>query len=64
MWDLARLGGALHGTTTSVTVPIGEFSSGDAGAVVVWNHDVAAKLFDALASDAPVPAEALQGQPN
>jgi hypothetical protein len=28
----------------------------------VWNHDVAAKLFDALASDAPVPAEALQAQ--
>jgi LCP family protein required for cell wall assembly len=62
VWDLARLGWALHGSTTSVTVPIGEFSSGDAGAVVVWNHDVAAKLFDALASDAPVPAEALQAQ--
>jgi LCP family protein required for cell wall assembly len=62
VWDLARLGRALHGSTTSVTVPIGEFSSGDAGAVVVWNHDVAGKLFDALASDAPVPADALQGQ--
>ncbi|MGE2818105.1 LCP family protein [Mycobacterium heidelbergense] len=61
VWDLARLGWALHGTITSVTVPIGEFSSGDAGAVVVWNHDVAAKLFDALASDRPVPGEALQG---
>ncbi|OMC53307.1 LytTR family transcriptional regulator [Mycobacterium sp. IS-836] len=62
VWDLARLGWALHGTTTSVTVPIGEFSSGDTGAVVVWNHDVAAKLLDALASDSPVPGEALQGQ--
>jgi LCP family protein required for cell wall assembly len=62
VWDLARLGWALHGSTTSVTVPIGEFSSGDAGAVVVWNHDVAGKLFDALASDAPVPADALGGQ--
>lgn len=62
VWDLARLGWALHGTITSVTVPIGEFSSGDAGAVVVWNHDVAAKLFDALAADGPVPDEALQGQ--
>ena len=61
-WDLARLGWALHGSATSVTVPIGEFSSGDAGAVVVWNHDVAGKLFDALASDAPVPIDALQGQ--
>ncbi|OMC51771.1 LytTR family transcriptional regulator [Mycobacterium sp. IS-2888] len=62
VWDLARLGWALHGTITSVTVPIGQFSSGDAGAVVVWNHDVAAKLFDALAADRPVPDEALQGQ--
>lgn len=62
VWDLARLGWALHGSTTSLTVPIGEFRGSDAGAVVVWNHDVAAKLFDALASDAPVPAEALQGQ--
>jgi LCP family protein required for cell wall assembly len=62
VWDLARLGWALHGSTTSMTVPIGEFSSSDAGAVVVWNHDVAGKLFEALASDAPVPADALQGQ--
>ena len=62
VWDLARLGSALHGSTTSVTVPIGEFTSGDVGSVVVWNHDVAGKLFDALASDAPVPADALQGQ--
>lgn len=62
VWDLARLGWALRGSPTSVTVPIGEFGSGDAGAVVVWNHDVAGKLFDALAADAPVPAEALDGQ--
>jgi hypothetical protein len=26
---------------------------------VVWNHDVARELFDALASDAPVPVAAL-----
>jgi hypothetical protein len=45
-----------------MTVPIGEFRSSDAGAVVTWNHDVAGKLFDALASDAPVPIDALQGQ--
>lgn len=55
-WDLARLGWALHGSTATVTVPIGEFTSGDAGAVVVWNHDEASRLFEALASDAPVPA--------
>jgi LCP family protein required for cell wall assembly len=62
VWDLAQLGWALHGSTTSVTVPIGEFSSSSAGEVVVWNHEVAGKLFEALASDAPVPADALQGQ--
>ncbi len=62
VWDLARLGWALHGSTTAITVPIGEFTSSDAGSVVVWNHDAATKLFDALASDAPVPAAALDGQ--
>jgi LCP family protein required for cell wall assembly len=63
VWDLARLGWALHGSPTATTVPIGEFTNRDAGAVVVWNHEAAGKLFDALASDAPVPAAALEGQP-
>lgn len=62
VWDLARLGWALHGSTTALTVPIGEFTNGDVGSVVVWNHEVAGKLFEALAADAPVPAAALQGQ--
>ncbi|MBV8786964.1 MAG: LCP family protein [Mycobacterium sp.] len=55
VWDLARLGWSLHGSTTAMTVPIGEFTDGDSGAVVVWNHDEARRLFDALASDAPAP---------
>jgi LCP family protein required for cell wall assembly len=62
VWDLARLGSAMHGSTTTITVPIGELTNSDAGSVVVWNHDVARELFDALASDAPVPAAALDGQ--
>jgi LCP family protein required for cell wall assembly len=62
VWDLAQLGWALHGSTTTLTVPIAEFTSSDAGSVVVWNHDVAGKLFDALASDQPVPSAALDGQ--
>src|SRR5271157_2599214 len=62
VWDLAQLGWALHGSTTALTVPIGEFTNGDAGSVVVWNHEVAGKLFEALAADAPVPANALEGQ--
>lgn len=57
-WDLARLGWALHGSTATMTVPIGQFTSGDAGSVVVWNHDAAARLFQSLASDAPVPPAA------
>ncbi|OBH41340.1 LCP family protein [Mycobacterium mantenii] len=56
VWDLARLGWALNGSTTTMTVPIGEFTSGDAGSVVVWNHDEAARLFEALATDASLPA--------
>ncbi|WP_083077562.1 LCP family protein [Mycobacterium heidelbergense] len=59
VWDLARLGWALHGSPTAMTVPIGEFTTGDAGAVVVWDHDAAGRLFEALAADAPVPATAL-----
>nr|WP_083049279.1 LCP family protein [Mycobacterium shinjukuense] len=59
-WDLARLGWALR-DTIPITVPIGQFISGDAGSVVVWDHDGARGLFDALAADAPVPA-ALAGQ--
>ncbi len=62
VWDLARLGWALHGSTTALTVPIGEFTNSDVGSVVVWNHEVAGKLFDALSADAPVPAAALEGQ--
>ena len=62
VWDLAQLGWAMHGSTTTITVPIGELTNSDAGSVVVWNHDVARELFDALASDAPVPVAALDGQ--
>jgi LCP family protein required for cell wall assembly len=63
VWDLARLGWALQGSTVTATVPIGEFSRNDSGDVVVWNHETAARLFQALASDAPLPADALQNPP-
>lgn len=56
VWDLARLAWSLHGSTTEMTVPIGDFASSSAGAVVVWDHQKAAALFDALAADKPVPA--------
>lgn len=60
-WDLARLGWALQDrTTTTMTVPIGEFTDSDVGSVVVWNHDAANQLFETLAADAAVPAAAGQ----
>jgi LCP family protein required for cell wall assembly len=62
-WDLARLGWALRGSTTTLTVPIGEFMINDAGSVVVWDHEKAAVLFDALAADKPVPSAVLGEQP-
>ena len=61
VWDLARLGWAMRGPTIAITVPIGELTDSDAGSVVVWNHDAARALFDALDSDSPVPATALAG---
>jgi LCP family protein required for cell wall assembly len=63
VWDLARLGWALHGSKTAMTVPIREFTTSDVGSVVVWDHDEAAKLFAALESDGPVPHGASDGQP-
>nr|WP_264067004.1 LCP family protein [Mycolicibacterium komossense] len=63
VWDLARLGWALHGNTTAITVPIGEFTTGDVGSVVVWDHSAAGQLFEALAADRPVPQAALDAQP-
>jgi LCP family protein required for cell wall assembly len=62
VWDLARLGWALHGTTTALTVPIGELTNSDAGSVVVWDHERAAALFEALAADEPLPASVLGEQ--
>ncbi len=59
VWDLARLGWALHGDTVTTTVPIGEFTSSDSGSVVVWDHDAAGRLFAALGADAPVPDDVL-----
>jgi LCP family protein required for cell wall assembly len=63
IWDLARLAWSLHGSTTELTVPIGEFTSTDSGSVVVWDHEKAAALFGALAADQPVPTTTLGEQP-
>jgi LCP family protein required for cell wall assembly len=64
VWDLVRLAWSLHGDVTTTTVPIGEFTGSDSGSVVVWDSDVAKRLFTALASDDTVPADVLEaGQP-
>ncbi len=63
VWDLARLGWALRGSLVTVTVPIGEYTSSDAGDVVVWDHDAAGQLFEAMAADNPVPQSVLDAQP-
>ena len=63
IWDLAQLGWALHGSTTAVTVPIGEFTSSDAGSVVVWDSDAAEQLFEALRTDSAIPQQVLDTQP-
>jgi len=61
VWDLARLASALHSSPVTLTVPIGEFANSDAGSVVVWDHEKAAGLFDALAADQPVPSTVAGG---
>lgn len=59
VWDLARLAWALHGTMITTTVPIGEFTSGDSGSVVVWDADAAGRLFQAMATDGAIPQDVL-----
>ncbi len=63
VWDLTRLGWALRGDTTTVTVPIGEFGYNDSGDVVMWDETIAGDLFTALAGDQPVPQSVLDAQP-
>jgi len=60
VWDLALLAWALHGTVTTTTVPIGDFTESDSGSVVEWDSDAASRLFEALAADVEVPADVLE----
>ncbi|MGV1086653.1 MAG: LCP family protein [Mycobacterium sp.] len=63
VWDLARLGWALHGGITTLTVPIGEFTGNESGSVVIWDSDASAALFEALHTDAAIPQQVLDAQP-
>lgn len=60
VWDLGRLAWAMHGTITTTTVPIGEYTDNGSGSVVVWDADTAGRLFEALASDAAIPQDVLE----
>lgn len=62
-WDLVRLAWALHGTVTTLTVPIGEFTATDSGAAVVWDSGAADALFSALRTDSVVPQQVFDAQP-
>ena len=60
IWDLARLGWALHGgDAVATTVPIGGFENVASGNVLLWDKAKAAAFFDALAADQPVPQDLL-----
>ncbi len=62
VWHLARLAFAMNGIASgqgvTTTVPLGGFGETDDGASVVeWDEDKAEALFQALATDRPVPPE-------
>ncbi|WP_375540095.1 LCP family protein [Nocardia sp. BSTN01] len=60
IWDLGRLGWALHGKTIATTVPIGGFTDeSGSGNVLLWDKDRASRFFDALAHDQAVPDDLL-----
>lgn len=59
LWDVARLGWAMRGELTNVTVPIGEFTDNGSGSIVVWDSEAAQQLFSALASDSAIPQDVL-----
>jgi LCP family protein required for cell wall assembly len=63
IWHLARLAWALRGETTTITVPVDEFTANGSGDVVIWDDDAAGALFDALATDGAIPQSALDAQP-
>ena len=63
VWDLARLGWALSRGTTTLTVPIGEFTGNESGSVVIWDSEAATELFEALITGGAIPQRVLDAQP-
>ena len=63
VWSLARLGWALDGSLTTITVPIGEITGNDSGSVLIWDSEASSALFDALRTDSAIPQQVLDAQP-
>ena len=64
VWHLGSLAFAMNGIASgdgvTTTVPFGGFGETDAGgSVVKWDKQKSQTLFEALASDSPVPAEVI-----
>ena len=59
LWDLTRLGWALRGVPTGLTVPLDGFTDTDAGDVAIWDGEAAGQLFTALRRDTAVPVQPL-----
>ncbi|MFI0470172.1 hypothetical protein ACH347_39405 [Saccharopolyspora sp. 5N102] len=64
VWHLGSLAFAMNGIASgqgvTTTVPFGGFGeSSNGGSVVKWDQDKAQTLFQALATDQPVPPEVI-----
>jgi anionic cell wall polymer biosynthesis LytR-Cps2A-Psr (LCP) family protein len=58
------IGGASDGSTVTTTVPMGPSLRTNAGSAITWDKAKAPKLFEALRTDQPVPADALVDVPS
>lgn len=63
VWDLGRLGWALRGGITAITVPVGEMTGNEVGSVVIWDSAASQELFEALRSDTTIPQSVFDAQP-
>ncbi|MBV8932229.1 MAG: LCP family protein [Kutzneria sp.] len=62
LWHLASLAFAMSSKDlVTTTVPMSGTRSTNVGSVVIWDTDKAARLFDALKTDAAVPPDVLSG---
>jgi LCP family protein required for cell wall assembly len=57
------ISGASDGSTVTTTVPMGGSVRTNVGSAIVWDKTKAPKLWEALRSDQPVPADALVDVP-